>query len=388
MRKNFVSNLIKKLSSVVTVPFTEVGEFIQVFFSYITHKIDWLIVLVRSITTKGIALTGFIRFFAISRLIFSHGKYGNKIRDFSVIGIAVLIFILSGFFQNDLVTEATGSDVDFISSNSNTLLTGYISVTTQSGEKTLLDKPIEHIVQEGETLQSIGQKYGISFDSIQFANGLSSSRVKAGQKLLIPSVEGTLHKVVKGDTVEKLAKRYSVPSQAIVDFNYLDAPYTLTAGTVLTIPNAKKPVAGQYYSGNAKYGLSAYGVLPHVGNVEHGTGQFAWPFSGVLTQGYHQYHHAIDIAANTGNIKAADKGTVIRAGWWEGGYGNAVQIDHGNGYVTTYAHMSVLAVSVGDNVEKGQKIGVVGSTGRSTGPHVHFVIQKDGVAVNPLNYLP
>jgi len=380
--------MAKRIFFRVLSPFEGLGEFIQVVFAYIVHKIDFVITFLQSFTINGILLTGRLKFFALSKLIFSNGRYSNKIRDFAVVGMAIIVFLSGNVFQKGLVIEATQTNTGFINSNTKSLLSGYISVTTQAGEKVLLDKPIEHIVQEGETLQSIGKNYGITFDSIQFANNLSSSHVKVGQKLMIPAVEGTLHTVKKGDTVEKVAKQYGVPSQAIVDFNYLDSPYTLTAGMVITIPNAKRPSTQRYYSGHSTYGLSAYGVLPNTGNVQTGTGQFAWPFSGVLTQGYHAYHHAIDIAARTGDVKAADKGTVVRAGWWEGGYGNAVQIAHGNGFVTTYAHMSVLAVSVGDNVEKGQKIGVVGSTGRSTGPHVHFTIQKGGAFVNPLDYLP
>lgn len=382
-----IKKIIERFFVSVLTPFEGLGDFIQVVFAYLIHKLDFLITFIQSITINGLLFTGRVKFYTLSKLILSNGKYGNKIRDFAVIGMALFIFLSGNVFQKGLVTEASESSSDFISSDTESLLSGYISVTTQAGEKVLLDEPIEHIVEEGETLQSIGKKYGITYDSIQYANNLSITSVKVGQKLLIPSVEGTLHTVKLGDTVDKLAKKYGVPSQVIVDFNYLDAPYTLTAGTVITIPNAKKPSTNQYYSGNSDYGLSAYGVFPHVGDVQHGTGQFSWPFSGILTQGYHAYHHAIDIAAHTGDVKAADKGTVIRSGWWEGGYGNAVQIDHGNGYVTTYAHMSVLAVSVGDNVEKGQKIGVVGSTGRSTGPHVHFTLQKDGVFVNPLEYL-
>ena len=82
-----------------------------------------------------------------------------------------------------------------------------------------------------------------------------------------------------------------------------------------------------------------------------------------------------------------DKGKIIRAGWWTGGYGNAVQIDHGNGYISTYAHMSVISVSTGEDIEKGQKIGEIGSTGRSTGPHLHLTIQIEGKYLNPLTVL-
>lgn len=362
----------------------DLGEFIISLLSYFFHKLDNLLMILHAFTLNGVVLSESIKFYTLSRLILSRGRYGERVRDFTVFSLIITIFLLGGIFQGSLVSNASNESSDFISTNS--VLSGYISITTQSGEKVLLNAPVEHIVQDGETLHTIGKKYGISYDSIQFANNLKTSSVKVGQKLLIPPVEGTLHTVKKGETVESISKLYGVPSQAIVDSNYLDEPYVLTMGSVITVPNAQKP-AETYYSGRDTYGTSAYGLLPKVGNVQAGTGQFNWPFSGILTQGYNPYHHAIDIAAHTGDVKAADKGTVVRSGWWEGGYGNAVQIDHGNGYVTTYAHMSVLSVSSGENVDKGQKIGVVGSTGRSTGPHVHFTIQKDGMYLNPLEYL-
>ncbi len=388
MKKRNIENLIKRGLSFLLIPIEGLGEFIQVLIAYIAHKTDWFITFLQTFTIKSLMVTADIKFFALSRLILSRGKYGNRIRDITVIGLSVAVFLLSGVFQGTIVTEANEGITDFIPSSTNSLLSGYITITTQSGEKVLLDKPREHIVKTGETLQSIGKKYGISFGSIQFANNLTGTRLKVGQKLQIPPVEGTLHTVKKGDTVEKLAKRYSVPSQAIVDFNYLDAPYALNVGNIITIPNAKRPTTNRYYSGKTTYGLSAYGMFPNAGNVKPGDVQFVWPFAGVLTQGFNRYHPAVDIAARTGDVRAVANGVIVRSGWWSGGYGNAIQINHENGYITTYAHMSVLIVSVGDRVKKGQKIGVVGSTGRSTGPHVHFTIQRGQSYVNPLEYLP
>ena len=163
----------------------------------------------------------------------------------------------------------------------------------------------------------------------------------------------------------------------------------MAEGQVLTIPDAQRPETKKYYAGSTVYDLSSYGIIPYAGDISQiGEGKFIWPLSGVLTQFFSRYHPGLDIANHSGDIIAADKGTVIRSGWWEGGYGNAVQVDHGNGYVSTYAHMSSIAVSVGDEVDRGQKLGVVGSTGRSTGPHVHFTIQLEGKYLDPLSVLP
>ncbi|HEU5424325.1 MAG TPA: peptidoglycan DD-metalloendopeptidase family protein, partial [Nitrolancea sp.] len=134
------------------------------------------------------------------------------------------------------------------------------------------------------------------------------------------------------------------------------------------------------------------------------TGQFVWPSGGTITQpfgptsltlepayeGYAHFHQGMDIAASMNTpIVAADGGTVVFAGWTDAGYGNCVQIDHGNGLITLYGHMAQTPlVHVGQRVAKGQQIGLMGSTGNSTGPHLHFAVLKNGVWVNPANYLP
>ena len=117
-------------------------------------------------------------------------------------------------------------------------------------------------------------------------------------------------------------------------------------------------------------------------------GRFLWPASGVITQGYHKYHGAIDIANNQGTpLIAPDGGTVTFAAW-SGGLGNAVQIDHGDGFATTYGHLHTIQVQVGQRVERGQQIGLMGTTGHSTGPHLHFIVTYNGGILNPMNYLP
>lgn len=133
------------------------------------------------------------------------------------------------------------------------------------------------------------------------------------------------------------------------------------------------------------------------GIVIRGTGQFSIPVSGRLTSrfgyrvhpilGYRRFHAGIDFGAGHGTvIRAADSGTVIFAGWY-GGYGRSVIIDHGNDLTTLYAHSSEVYVSEGQGVQRGQAIAAVGSTGLSTGPHLHFEVRQNGTPVDPLNYL-
>lgn len=134
------------------------------------------------------------------------------------------------------------------------------------------------------------------------------------------------------------------------------------------------------------------------GGSSQGTGTMAWPLHGEITSpfGYRThpifgtriYHSGIDIAADTGDpVRAADSGVIESAGWL-GGYGYAVIINHGNGLATLYGHNSELLVSEGQRVAKGQVISRAGSTGWSTGPHLHFEVRQDGSPVNPLNFLP
>lgn len=364
----------------------KVGDFILAFLSFILHKIDSLFFYLHLLTLKNLELFVNMKFKAASSLVWSRGKLVKKYRYIFIVIFSSLLFFSGGVFQGRLVETNTDRGSAFLASNY--AFYQRATAATSKGDKTLLDEPVEHVVNEGETLTSIAQGYNISLESVKFANDLTSNNVSPGQIIKIPPVEGTLHEVKSGDTLEKLSKRYNVPTQTIVDFNYIDSPYVLEVGQIITIPDAQPPETQKYYAGSATYDTSAYGVIPYTEVKKKGDGTFIWPFSGMLTQFFSRYHPGLDIANRTGDILAADKGKVVRAGWWQGGYGNAVQIDHGNGYITTYAHMSSISVSTGEEVEKGQKLGVVGSTGRSTGPHLHFTVQLEGRYINPLTVLP
>lgn len=243
---------------------------------------------------------------------------------------------------------------------------------------------IEYTVQAGDTISTISEKFDVSIDSIRWVNNLASVKtIKPGQILKIPPVTGIVYKVARGDTVYSIAKKFSVDAQVIVDWPYNsfsnDETFELAAAQTIVIPDGvmpkEVPAAPKYYAQVPGAGL--------------GTGAFLWPTSGKITQNFSWYHRALDIASQTmPAILAADSGRVILAGWVVPvAYGNRVMIDHGNGYVTLYAHMSEIHVSVGQQVARGQDIGRMGSTGRSTGPHLHFEIRKDNVCQTPLAYL-
>jgi len=245
---------------------------------------------------------------------------------------------------------------------------------------------IEYEVQPGDTISDIAEKFGISVDTIRWANNLKSIKsIKEGQKLKILPVTGLIHKVNHGETIYSIAKKYSVEAQNIVNWPYNsfanDETFALAVGQELIIPDGVMPKVKPWSP--RKY--IAYQVSK--AGTASGTGQFVWPATGRLTQGFRWYHKAIDIANQSAPaILAADSGTVISAGWL-GGYGNQITIDHGNGFSTRYAHFSRIYVSAGQRVNQGQPLGQMGCTGRCTGTHLHFEIRLNGVAQNPMNYL-
>ncbi len=246
---------------------------------------------------------------------------------------------------------------------------------------------ITYTVQPNDNVFAIAQGFGLKPETIVWANPELETRpdmLRVGQKLLIPPVDGVYYTVKAGDTVAKLAKKYETTVEAIVNFkmNNLTEPYTLTPGQKIMLPGGRKKII----LFRNIYPMERVGRPPS--DAPKGSGRFIWPTQGILTQRYWSGHRAIDIANRTGTpIYAADDGYVVLAGQATWGYGNQVLIDHGNGYMTRYAHLHTILVHAGQSVKKGQQIGTMGNTGRSTGPHLHFEIIKNGVRQNPESYL-
>ena len=248
------------------------------------------------------------------------------------------------------------------------------------------DQIVDYEVKGGDTVSQIGENFGVSVETVRWANDLSDvGEILPGQILKILPVSGVAHKVVKGDTIYTLAKKYSAESQAILDFPFNDIGdnLSLKAGQVLIVPDGSppakpRPAPTQYLARQ---------------NIPTGplaaSGRFTWPAPGYIGQYFSYYHPAVDIVNNAGpQVVAADSGRVVTAGWPDrSGYGNRVAIDHGNGLITLYAHLSRVCVGVGQYVAKGAAIGLMGTTGRSTGVHLHLEIRKNGTALNPLSLI-
>lgn len=246
------------------------------------------------------------------------------------------------------------------------------------------DKIEEYPVKGGDTLASIAKKFDVSVDTIKWANNLKTDTIRPGQILKVPPITGVVHKVASGDNVYSIAKKYSSDAQKIVNFPFNDFAdldtFALIPGQVLYVPD------GVIEEEKPKY--IAQKTVTQIQAGVKGTSNFIWPTSGGISQYPVWYHMALDIEnASAPPILAADSGTVTYVGCLQWGYGCHIIIDHANGYQSLYGHMSSLGVSVGQAVTQGQTIGRMGSTGRSTGTHLHFEVRSGGVLLNPLNFL-
>ncbi len=223
-----------------------------------------------------------------------------------------------------------------------------------------------YIVREGDTLGTVAEMFGVSANTIRWANDLKSNTLKVGQELVILPISGVRHTVKSGDTIQSLATKYKADLEDVLSYNNIPAGAKLTVGDVVIIPDGVvAAVSGSVASGASKQQTvtAGYYVRPIKG--------------GSKSQGIHG-HNGVDLAASVGTpIVASADGKVIlsRTGGYNGGYGTYVVISHANGTQTLYAHMSTNNVSVGETVKQGQVIGAIGMTGKTTGAHIHFEIR-------------
>lgn len=260
-------------------------------------------------------------------------------------------------------------------------------------EKTMRQREgiVSYTVQTGDTISTIAADFGVSANTILWENNLTAySLIRPGDELLVLPVSGVTYKVAKNDTLSKISGLYNIEESKISEINKLSSDM-VAVGQKLIIPGGRKMYAEsapkalpKSYTGISavKDLISPLSAKPVSGN------KMNWPTQGYrITQYYSWGHHAVDIANKTGTpIYACDSGTIEYAGWGTG-YGNQIVIDHGGGKMTRYAHLSKIYYAKGDEVSKGQVIAAMGSTGRSTGPHLHFELIINGVKYNPLNYV-
>ncbi len=247
-----------------------------------------------------------------------------------------------------------------------------------------------YIVKRGDAPSSIAAAYGIQPETLLGGNAQlsqESSLLQPDMELIILPIDGVLHDVKPGDSLESISEEFGIPVEDIIAYepNNLEFPYRLYPDTQILVPGAVRPV--EFWSPPALSAVrsSSGGVTPLV----VGTGTFVFPVaSSNFTQYYWYGHPGIDIALAEGSgVFASDTGTVTFAGWNIYGYGNLIVVNHGNGFETLYAHLSGINVRPGQVVNQGQVIGAVGNTGNSSGPHVHFEIRQNAFQDDPCWYL-
>ncbi len=232
-----------------------------------------------------------------------------------------------------------------------------------------------YVVREGDTLSGIAALFEVTASTILWANDLPrGATIKPGQTLTILPVTGVKYTVRKGDTVASIAKKFDGDVSEIVSYNGIDDG-TLTVGTELIIPNGEISTPAPTPAKKT----STVGKIVRTITSTASAGYYSAPLASyVKTQGIHGYN-GVDLADSIGTpVLAAAEGDVIvaKAGGYNGGYGSYVVIQHGNGSQTLYAHLSAVNTSVGQHVSKGQQIGALGNSGKSTGPHLHFEIRN------------
>lgn len=334
-----------------------------------------------------------VKNFIVDILMVRRGAHTSVFLHLSLILMALGALVSGGVFTSQAVVSGSfpGVTANPLVAGASTespigeqVISSSITPVTIISEKPR-DKVIEYEVKVGDTISKIAEEFAISEETILWENDLSStSKIKEGQKIRILPVSGIAHKVEGGDTIYSVAKKYQANAQAIIDFPFNDVgdDFQLGAGLTLIVPDGAPPA-------KPKAAPTQYLATQPLDIASLGTTQFIWPAVGQMAQYYSWYHPALDISnLGGGPIYASDAGTVTVAGWPDSsGYGNRIIVDHGNGYTTLYAHLSGIYVSAGQKVGKGDVIGQMGSTGRSSGTHLHIEIRRDGVALNPLGLL-
>ena len=286
--------------------------------------------------------------------------------------------------SKEIDTTVDNSCVNIVASGTLEVSTGPLGVCSEDAD--INDQMSTYVVNKGDTIEAVAKMFGVSTKTIIWANDLpKDGTLTPGDVELILPVSGVTHVVVKGDTLKSLAAKYEVDIRDISTFNGISEDAGLTIGDELIIPDgtiapvvdtvSKKP-SNTNKNPSKNYGSKKekYYKTHHLRKVP--AGYFINPVPGASrqSQGFHD-RNAIDLAAPTGTpIYAATSGTVIKAsaGGWGGGYGSYVLVQDAGGTHEMYAHMSKVIAHTGDHVSKGEIIGRVGSTGHSTGPHLHF----------------
>ena len=310
--------------------------------------------------------------FLVSAFVAWHSSFatGVSLEEISAVEIEILDKAM-----NDFALES-GREID---ENGNVLNADGSSAVVPAADFRQKVTFSEYKVRSGDTISGISRKFGLSNISTLIAvNGISNVRqLKSGQNLKIPSADGLVHSVKLGDSLSSLSVKYGVTVEDLLDVNDLESQ-VLTAGQTLFIPGARLS------SETLRMAMGELFTWPLKGSwrLTSNYGRRADPFTGVTS-----FHTGIDMAMPSGTPVYSSMSGKIESVGYTNIFGNYVIIKHVNGYQTLYAHLTKSLVKSGQNVAQGAKIGLVGSTGYSTGPHLHFTVFKNGKLVDPMTVL-
>jgi len=263
------------------------------------------------------------------------------------------------------------------------------TLTTTTSPNLVTRRVQYYIVEGGDTVSTIAEKFDISTNTLLWENRLGERDfIKPGQQLTILPSDGVSHQVGKGDTISSVAKKYGVSEDSILEYNQLVDASAIDVSQILLIPGGKPPAPPPTPVPTRLAGTQfASGPIPAGAPAVSGA-NLLWPTSGHKINQYFRYRHTgVDIEGDYSSpIWAAQNGTVEYVSYQTYGYGYHIIINHGGGLKTLYGHASKIFVTPGQQVSKGQTIAMVGTTGRSTGTHLHFEVIVSGSKTNPLSY--
>jgi len=269
--------------------------------------------------------------------------------------------------------------------------------------------PLSYTVEPGDSLAGIALRFGIDVPTLVSSNDLDDpDLLPTGWKLKVLPVPGVLYRVAEGDTLNRISARYDVAIRDILRANDLESSELIAPGQELVLPGARpfvaraaapeaaEPVAGAAPAAEPAPAAAAQRATPQLASLPVAREAFLWPARGPITTYFGEVgwtsprgHAGVDISAPWGApVVAAAGGRVLLATRAGGGYGIEIILDHGDGLRTVYGHLSELDVQTGEAISRGQLIGLVGSTGFSTGPHLHFEVRRNGELRDPLSLLP
>jgi LysM repeat protein len=268
-----------------------------------------------------------------------------------------------------------GGDIAIVN---NSALLGENSGLSQDGDSEHSSDQISlYVVRDGDSLSGIAKMFNVSVNTIIWTNDIKNNKVKPGTQLVILPISGVKHTVKSGDTLESIARIYKADINEVKSYNDIKSNSDLSIGDTIIIPDGEITTTHSLTPNKAgSKGTSK--IIKTYSNGPVYDGYYIRPIiGGIKTQGIHGYN-GVDLASSFGSdILASAEGDVIvaKSSGWNGGYGSYIVIKHSNGTQTLYAHLSGVKVSVGDHVLQGQVIGNMGSTGKSTGTHLHFEVR-------------